>query len=423
MAAVQSATFPTYRDRQRVRRSVLAQVTVFAVGATSFVPIASYVATALSIVCLLLVPAFLLMDSRGVELVPLVVAALGWISYVTSGLVNDVSFLWPNSIAPASFSLYLIGLTVITGRVTTSIATTLAGIAAGTVIFFLFRGIELTRTGSFLDLWKYGIAQAVTVLILYGLTQKAHIHRLAFPATLLLLTLISLGLNFRSHALVCFTSGAILLARQVAGSRIGRGWQLVAIAAVGVAFAYLMPIVARAGLLGPALRMKTIQQQETHLPILLAGRSEPPMSITAILHRPVLGWGSAENLTPDVYAAAEHLAVRMGFAPTYEFELVWRLPPRDYSAMHSILLGSWAEGGVLAVLLPLWLLMACLGLVWNLERYGRWAPLVATVAVQGVWDLCYSPWTYNALPVYACIALFFTAGHFTRPTSGGTRPP
>ena len=123
-----------------------------------------------------------------------------------------------------------------------------------------------------------------------------------------------------------------------------------------------MPIAARAGLFGPALQHKKIEQESTNLPLLLAGRTEPPLSITAIMDRPLLGWGSAVNLTPDVYTQAEHLAVRMGYAPTFPFDGYWRLwsPPSEYS-FHSILLGSWAEGGVLAVLLPAWLLVACVG--------------------------------------------------------------
>ncbi len=76
------------------------------------------------------------------------------------------------------------------------------------------------------------------------------------------------------------------------------------------------------------------------------------------------------KLTPELYAQAEHLAVRMGLAPTFPFELYWRLPPSDCSAMHSILLGSWAEGGVLAALLPAWLLAACIATVWNSTRFG-----------------------------------------------------
>ena len=180
----------------------------------------------------------------------------------------------------------------------------------------------------------------------------------------------------------------------------------------GLVFAYVMPIAARAGLFGPALQRKIIEQEATNLPMLLAGRTEPPMTITAILERPLLGWGSATNLTPDLYAQAEHLAVRMGFAPTFPFDVYWRLPVSDYSAMHSILLGSWAEGGVLAVLLPAWLLVACLGIVWNYRRFGEWAPLAVTVALQGIWDLIYAPWTYNMIAEYACIALLFCAVHF-----------
>ena len=82
---------------------------------------------------------------------------------------------------------------------------------------------------------------------------------------------------------------------------------------------------------------------------------------------------------------------------------------------HSILLGSWAEGGVLAAFLPAWLLVACIGIVWNNTRFGKWAPLALTVALQGIWDLLYAPWTYNMLAEYACIALLFCAVHFRGP--------
>jgi O-antigen ligase len=116
-----------------------------------------------------------------------------------------------------------------------------------------------------------------------------------------------------------------------------------------------------------------------------------------------------------VYARAQHLAIRMGFDPTFPFELYWRLPPSDYSATHSILLGSWVEGGILAVLLPLWLLVACVGVVWNSTSFGRWSPLVVTLALQGIWDLLYAPWTYNMIPEFACITLFFCAVRVRRP--------
>ncbi|MGW0042407.1 hypothetical protein [Rhodococcus sp. NPDC003348] len=403
----------TQAELPQSRRTSAAQVSVFALGATSAVPIANFTVTGLSLICLALVPAFLLMTHRGADLVPLVLAALGWLSFIASGIVNHVSLLWPNSIAPAAFSLYLIGLAVITGRAVDAIAGALAGIATGTVIFFLVRGIELTRTGSFLDMWKYGIAQAVTILLLFGIIKSRRTSRLIIPVVLVVLGLCSLALNFRAHALVCLLSGAILGTRAILGSRVSRGWQFAGIAVFGFVFAYAMPFAGRLGWFGPALQHKTTEQQATGLHLLLAGRTESPMLLTAILDRPVLGWGSAQRLTSDVYTAAEHLAVRMGFSPTFPFDEYWRLPPQEYSALHSVVLGSWAEGGILAVLLPVWLLVACLALVWNCERYGRWMPLVVVVSVQGVWDLIYEPWNYNSLPVYACIALFFLAGHFS----------
>ncbi|PEG43231.1 hypothetical protein CQY20_00955 [Mycolicibacterium agri] len=378
--------------------------------------------TSVSVVCLLLVPGWLMMTHRGADLLPLVLAALGWISFLASCLVNHSSVLWPNAVAPAAFGLYLMGLTVLTGRRVDAIATMMAGLAVGTVAFFLTQGIKLTHTGSFLDMWKYGIASAVTVLILYALT-AARAPAWLSPSALAVLGLASLGLNYRSHALVCVLASALLFINLALGSRIRRRWQFAGLIGVGLAFAYVMPIAARTGLFGSALQRKTLQQDAVDVPLLLAGRSEPPMTFTAISQRPLLGWGNAMNFTQDMYTQAEHLAIRMGFSPEFPFDAIWRIPPSDYSATHSILLGAWAEGGVLAVLLPAWLLVACLGIICNFTRLERWAPLGATVALQGLWDLLYGPWQYNMIPTFACIALFFSAIHFRAHDPGSLIEP
>ena len=68
----------------------------------------------------------------------------------------------------------------------------------------------------------------------------------------------------------------------------------------GLVFAYVMPIAARAGLFGPALQRKTIQLDATHLPMLLAGRTELPMTITAIMQRSLLGWGERDEADAGV---------------------------------------------------------------------------------------------------------------------------
>lgn len=397
------------RSEDPRRRSVLlGHAMVFAIGATSAIQVANVTVTALSVICLLIGPGWLLMTHRGADLLPLVLAALGWLSFLASCVVNEVSVLWPNAVAPAAFGLYFIGLTVLTARSVDSVAVVLAGLAAGTIVFFLTQGIELTHTGSFLDMWKYGIASAVTILVVFGLT-IARLPALVLPTALAALALASLGLNYRAHALVCVLASATLFINHFLGSRLRRGWQLAGLIAVGLVFAYVMPIAARAGVFGPALQRKTVEQEAFDVPLLLAGRTEPPMSITAILERPFLGWGSAMNLTPDAYTHAQHLAIRLGFSPTFPFDVYWELPASNYSAMHSILLGSWAEGGVLAVLLPVLLLVACVGIVWNFPRLGRWAPLGVTVALQGVWDVIYGPWQYNMIPTLVCVVLLFSA--------------
>ena len=389
---------------------LLGHLAVLAIGATSGLHLMNFTATGLSVICLLLVPGYFVMTHRGADLLPLVLGVVAWISFLISGVVNGVSWLWPNALAPASFSLYLIGLTVLTGRSVDLIAWALGGIGLGSVAFFIGYGIELTETGNFLDLWKYGVAPGVTILILFGLIvwrRSVTVQSLV----LIVLGLASLVLNFRSHALVCLLAGVTLLTRQWLGDRVRRGWQFAGIIAFGMVFGNLMPTLARAGIFGPALQAKTLEQDTAHLPILLAGRTEPPMSITAILQHPWLGWGSAERLTPDFYARAEHLAVRWGYDPNFLFAGYWRLPPNDYS-FHSVLLGSWAEGGILAALLPVWLLVACLGIVWNFTRFDKWAALVITVALQGIWDILYAPWMYNSPAIFACIALLFCAVHF-----------
>lgn len=388
------------------RTPLTAHVAILLVGATSGLQVAGVATTTLSIVCLALVPGFLLMRHRGADLLPLVLAALGWAAHLASCLLNGVDVLWPNALVPAAFSLYFMGLTVLSDRSIDRVSFLLAGIGAGTVVFFLTEGIERTSTGNFLDVWKYGIAHGVTVVVVFGLVQGG-VRWWVTTAVLTVVGVGSLALNFRAHALVCVVAAAILLARRVFGARVRRGWQFTAVIAFGMVFAQVMPVAARAGIFGAVLQRKTLQQDGTGLPLLLGGRTEPPLTLTAIAERPLLGWGSGMNLTTEVYTRAQHLAVDMGFSPTFPFELYWRLPAFDYSAMHSILLGSWAEGGLPAALLPAWLLYVCVVVVWRNDEFGRWSPIVLIVALQGIWDMLYSPWTYNTIAEYACVAILF----------------
>lgn len=413
-----------FADRQRLRRAALAEMVIFLAGLASFIQFANFTVTALSLICFVLLPAILFVDFRGAEIVPVGLAALAWLGHTASCLVNGASLVAGSTLAPAAFGLYLVGLTVLVGRRVQAIATVLAGIGGGLVLFHLLWGTELTRSGGLLNLWKYGIATGVTVVTLYLLVRLG-LRAAVFPVVLAGLAVFSLVENYRSHALICLLTAGLLVAERVLAPRIGRVWQYVVIAACAAVFAVVMPIAARAGLFGSALQDKIVRQDANHLPILFAGRTEMPLSITAISDKPWLGWGSAEQMTPSVYTRAVHLAIRFGFDANTPFAQYWRVPP-DYTALHSIVFGSWGEGGLLALSLPVWLLGVSVLLVWRANRFGMWMPLVLYVAIQGIWDLLYSPWTYNLIPIHACIALLFAALHYLPARdsgSGGTPEP
>jgi hypothetical protein len=55
--------------------------------------------------------------------------------------------------------------------------------------------------------------------------------------------------------------------------------------------------------------------------------------------------------------------------------------------------------------------------VWRNVEFGRWSALVLTVALQCIWDLLFSPWTYNTIAEYACVALLFCAITTRRPAA------
>lgn len=115
MTDLARASVFTVAERQSARIRVLARTLLFAAGATSGIQLANFTVTGLSLVCLLLAPGFLLMEHRGgVDLLPIVLALVGSLSFLASCAVNDVSLLWPNATAFPAFLIFLAGLAVLT---------------------------------------------------------------------------------------------------------------------------------------------------------------------------------------------------------------------------------------------------------------------------------------------------------------------
>lgn len=374
---------------------------LFMLGGTSALPLMNFTVTGFSVVCVAIGLAYLLPGPRRRTATPLVFALIGTGAYLASAWVNDTSYLSPDVFAFGSFALYFCGITVLAGDIE-RIATVLLGIAFGSVFFYAMIGTFLTSAGSVIDLWKYGVAPSASIAVLY-LMATCRMRTSAVVAALLSLAALSLVLNFRSHAVICCAVALLLLLSKYRRGALSLGSRVVTLGAFAVGFTWALEFAAREGLLGGSLREKVLMQSDGSVPMLLAGRTEPPLSLTAIVNRPFLGWGEADNISHEVYVQAQHAAMAVGFDRSFPFEYAWKLSNGSIS-LHSILLGSWAEAGVLAVLLPLWLLWACYRLVFVADSAGPWTPLMMYLGMQTIWDLLFSPWSYNLPAVFACLA-------------------
>lgn len=397
--------------RERARNFVL-HAALIAIGATSAIQVIGFSSTMLSPVCLLLVPALLLMRPTLGQWVPLVLAVAGFIAFFVSSQLNDLSITDQRVQQWASFGLYFVGFIVLVDRNVAQACSLLCGIAIGAVLYYESPGNTYESLTLFADVWKYAWAPWVTIVVLYALTWL----RVNIPLQAVVLVLLagfSMDQNYRSHAIVCLGAAAALLVGWISAGKVPRWLQLAVVAAIGTVLYVVAPKIAVTGVFGDAIARKTELQMTSGVPMILAGRTESPLSIAAIMERPWFGWGSADNISAEVFDRAKSIAIWIGFDPTLPIETSWYLSNGAVS-LHSALLTAWAEGGVIAALLPLALLFAALAIVWNAVRYGRWAALVVTVAVQAAWDLLFSPTSYNILPTFAMLAVLFAACHLPK---------
>ncbi|KAI3473603.1 hypothetical protein Pfo_031562 [Paulownia fortunei] len=244
------------------------------------------------------------------------------------------------------------------------VARLLGFIAIGNAASYLLFGSEDDRASSLSDLWKFSIGVPATIGVIAVLITSKW-SRFA-PIAMIFMAAVSLSLNFRSLALVSLAAAALSFFFAKARSRAAG---LRAVAAVVV----LAMIAMFSALIGVwSLRRRGSRTYRA------------PLSIAAILRHPLIGWGSAQNIDRDTVSQGQAIAKSVGMVDPNTYLNYW-IRSDGRISLHSILLGSWAEGGVVAALLPLLLI----GLfVWGaLRSRGYLAPLAILVSVQGVWDL------------------------------------
>ncbi len=372
----------------------------------------TFTVTGFSLVCFVFAVSAIHQWVRRELALPLLLCLAGSLAYLVSALINETSLSAIDVPAFPAVALYIAGIAVL-ARDVPDLMALLAGISAGTIAFYLAVGTALTAGGSTADLWKYGLAPSVTALALIAVARRRRAHPAAGCVVLILLASVSIALNFRSHALICLAAALLVTVDTLRGRPLPLAAKAGVVAALGVGSSAALSAAANTGLLGSALTAKVEMQSAQHVPAILAGRTEPPLSITAIAHRPLLGWGDANALSASVFDHAYQLAYRWGFDLSYPLQTLWRTADGAVS-LHSILLGSWAEAGVLAALAAAGLVVAAVALVVRAHRLPALAPVMMFLGIQALWDLAFSPWSYNLPAVFAIIVVLAVRLRATR---------
>ncbi len=399
----------SFDARRAQARQIAVAAALIALGATSAGQVLGFSLTMLTPICLLLAPARLLMRPTVGQWLLLSLAVIGFIAFLVSSQINGLSLTDQRVLQWLSFAVYFMGFLVLAGRDVERACSLLCGVAIGTVVYYTLPGNAFAGLYQFADLWKYAWGQWIVIIVIYLLAAlKLSVELQA--VFLVLLAGFSLVENYRSLATNCVIAALIIILGWLFAGKIARWLQLMIVVGLGAGLYTLVPKIALSGLVGDAIRRKTEFQANTGVPLILAGRTESPLSISAIQDRPWFGWGSANNISAEVFDRAKTLAIDLGFDPTYPIEGTWYLENGDVS-LHSVLLAAWAEGGLFSALLPLGLFCAALAIIWNAGRYGRWAALAVVVSVQAIWDLVFSPYSYNFIPGLALLAVLFAARH------------
>lgn len=248
--------------------------------------------------------------------------------------------------------------------------------------------------------WKFGVGTPAVIIAIY-LVIRAQAKTSVVATTILLFGAVSIVVGFRALGLACFVAFVIIVVRAVTGTR--RKW--LALIAAGGALAILalvLPALVASGAFGHEVAYRTQAQTDESGPAILGGRSEPPLSIAAIMMKPLFGWGNSQALDNDAIGLGVQVAQGLGMGDQSNYVGYW--VRRDgFVSLHSIFLGTWAEGGPLAAVFPLTLIV--LFAVAGVLATGRWAPLVTIVAFKSAWDVVFSPWSSNRGVQLAVVAI------------------
>lgn len=326
-----------------------------------------------------------------------VAAVLGAIAFAVSAAVNG-SPISTSSVGQFSMCALFILAYRVTILNTMQAARIVGWMSMAMIAYYVFMGPENTQA-NFGNLWKYGIAYPVAIAVVYWVTQAT--EKKAWAA----LALIGLGifgtlLDYRSYGLVCFAAALISLSK--GRGRSGVLKTLIFGGAALLVLATVLPLAMETGVFGSQVQARTAAQSEGDAPLVLGGRTEPPLSLAAIATKPLIGWGNVQEIDRSTISRGSEIAQQFGMGSPSSYVPFW-IRDDGRISLHSVFFISWVEGGVLAVIFPT--LVAGLFVVAALRSTGRLAPLVTLVCMQGMWDLFFSPWGGNKSVVVAAAVI------------------
>jgi len=226
-------------------------------------------------------------------------------------------------------------------------------------------------------------------LFVFWILQKYRVRTLGLVGSSLALVVIDFYTNSRSLALLTILTTSFVVYSK---SNFSKHPFLFAILIISI-LTYgekLFLQYSSTGVFGAAVQTKTVSQAQAG-PLLLVGRSEFLYEATAIKSNWIFGSGSNPRLRTEVlnevWKAESELGINSKSTAAFtQLGITERLP------QHSMLLSAWVEGGILSVLV--WLYIFKLFISWFLRKSNQYTELEYVskfMLVSMIWALLFSP--------------------------------
>jgi hypothetical protein len=329
------------------------------------------------------------------------------LAYMITTELNGVS-PWQRSLVILAANLAaLVAFRILTRGNLRKIIALIAGHSAAWLILTIIAPTKFAAISPE-NLWKFGIAVPVTIVILYVLGRGGKKNLWLNFIILAGLGIFSIALNFRSHGLACLLAAAVFLimnlpTKTAKNNLLRRTGQTVLALIILLPMSQL-PAMMESGVFGQAVQGKALAQSEGG-PAFLAGRTEPAMSYAIIRERPLMGWGSVDQVPIGLVAEGRDILAGLGVLNTGHIYEGW-FRNGAVVTLHSILAQIWVEGGFFSAIFLI-VLMAW-GILSSIRWRGVQGALIVYLSFQIIWDTLFSPHTTYTAILWGMVAALFS---------------